>query len=200
MADFSLLADVKTALNMGSGTGDDALLGKLIPEVTETILTMLGRPYFLNGSDVTEYPRLRASESAKLFLLRWPIETGKPTAVHVSLDLPRVYDASTILTVDENYMVDEEEGVLHRIGAFWPESPKAIRVIYDGGKTNQLAASKDLVRASNIIIAAMMQKAKDRIYHATQERLGDGELRGVRFDDIPQTAREIIMAHREVAR
>ncbi|MEE8473562.1 MAG: hypothetical protein V3S82_10385 [Dehalococcoidia bacterium] len=199
MADFNIRADVKTLLNITS-TGDDAHIDLLIPQVTAQIESMLGRPYFLNGGDVTEYPRVRASQSHRLFLLRWPIEGVKPTSVHVSLDVPRVYDATTLLVKGEEYMIDPEEGVLVRIGAFWPQAINAIQVIYDGGITDQTTASKDLVRAGTIMIAAMLQKGKDRLYHATQERLGDAELRGVRFDDVPQTAREIIRAHREVAR
>ncbi len=199
MADFVLLADVKTQLNI-TAAGDDAHLALLIPAISQQIESMMGRPYFLNGGDVTEYPRVRASESHRLFLLRWPIESGKPTSVHVSLALPRVYDATTLLVEGEDYMVDEDEGVLERMGSFWPRAAKAVQVIYDGGIINQAAVPKDLAQAATIMISAALQKGKDRIYHATQERLGDGELRGIRFDDVPQTAREIIRAYREVSR
>lgn len=199
MPDFTTLAATKTALGLGSATGDESNINALIPQVTALALgpDLMDRPgFFQNGSDVTEYPSV-VSAGTRLFLDRYP--NAVVTSIHVSTDAPRVYDATTILTADQDYIVNPETGVVHRIASTWPTDVRAVQVIYDGGYTVGGAAPfpAELERAAQMIIAAMLQKGKDRIYHLTGTNLGDGQVTGIRFDDIPDTARAIFLGYRD---
>jgi hypothetical protein len=199
MANFTSTAKVKTFLDI-SGSGDDANLTAIVPAVSLVIESYCRRAgvMFQNGEDVTEYPRIDGVAATKLFLRRYP--HAEVTSIHQSEDLPRVYDSTTVLTADEDYIVDDALGIVYRVdGSFWSTEPRAVRVVYDGGYTasGDDVYPSELELAANMICAAVLQKAKTRSYHATSFDVGDGGVGGIRFDDIPMSAREILDRYRE---
>ena len=193
MPDFAVLADVKTAMGIDE-TGDDSNITALIPQVTALIETMLERPYFDDTNAQTEFPEVKTGYSQAIFTDLWPINSI--TSLHESNAVPRVYGADELLVDGTDYLVDDPRGIIYRVGGNWKWGLKTIQLIYKGG-TTAANVDKGLVRAAEMIIMAMLQKGKGRLYHATGDRIGDGEIRGVRFDDVPDTARELIMAHKE---
>lgn len=205
MASFTNTTNTKAALDITSNN-DDTRITNLIPQVGSLVERLMDRlgVFFQNGSDVDEYPVVRSSGSSRLFLARYP--NAAITNLWVSEDVPRVYDATTLLTADEDYIVEPELGIVHRLGSLsWPTDVRAIKVEYDGGYTADAGGGPggaapfpaELERAVQMIIAAMLQKGKDRGYHLTGHEVGDGAVKGIRFDDVPDTAREILEAYRD---
>ncbi len=194
MANLTTLVLTKTALNITSSS-DDTNITALLPQVTDLILTAMLRPkFFKNGSDVAEFPWQR-ERTAALLLDRYP--NGVVTTIHETQDTPRIYDATTLLVVGTDYLLDADRGIVYKMAGTWATDEQAIKVTYDGGYTDESDAPKSLVRAAEMIIAAMLQKGKDRLYHATGTQLGEGKLQGVRWDDVPTTAKQIILSYRD---
>ncbi len=190
---FTSLADVKTALTI-TQSGDDTNIDALRPQVDDLILQLMLRPkFFENGSDVKEYPWVR-EKTAAILLDRYP--NGVITTIHESEDIPRVYDATTLLAAGTDYLLDADRGIVYKMAGTWATAEQAVQVDYDGGYVD-LAPPDSLVRAAQMIIAAMLQKGKDRIYHATGTELGDGKLQGVRLEDVPDTAMTMILGYRD---
>lgn len=204
MADFTSAANIKTALDITT-TGDDARLAELVPQITALMELAMDRRgvFFKKGSADVYYPCLQ-EESDRLFLPRYP--DVAITSIHVSLDLPRVYGADELLTANEDYLIEVDSGIVHRTGSRkWPVDPLAIQVVYDGGYTADAGGGPggakpfpaELERAAIMIAAAMLQKGKDRSYHITGHEIGDGEVRGIRFSDVPDTAQQILDMYRD---
>lgn len=188
---FTTLAAVKAALNI-TESGDDALISQLIPQVDDLFATLLGRDIF-NAAGIVEYPVVRGVDTTMLFLRRWPEVVVN--SLWVSTDYPRVFDATTLLTEDENYIVEPDTGIVHRVGDYWTRSPRAIKVDYDGGYST---VPGDLARAAEEVISVKLQKGKGRLYHLMAQEVGSGEVRGIRFEDVPPNALAVLRSYREV--
>jgi len=193
MADFTNLAKTKAALGI-SNTGLDAAITAMIPQVTRLIENILGRTYFTTGSDTTEYPWIRNDGSTRLFLNLWPV-VGTITSIHESQDNARVYDATTLLTVDTEYLLEPTNGIVYRVGGYWPVGPRTVKVVYEGGVAAD-AHHAELERAAQEILAAKVAKGTNRMYHLTQSEVSEGIVTGITKEDVPQSAREMIMSHR----
>jgi len=175
---------VKTALAI-DGTGDDDRIDALLAAVTAQAETYCRRQFA--QAERTEYPRVRGFGVTELALRNYPI--AAIDSIYVSLDRPRVWGADQLLTADEEYVFDEDSGIVHRIdGCSWPCAPQAIRVVYTAGYETIPA---DLQRSAEEVIAAKLYKARDHQYHFTSFSKDDGTLTGIRFEDVPDNARAV---------
>lgn len=194
MVAITTQAKVKAAFNI-SVADKDALITELIAQVGAWVASYTGRNF--DGENVTELTQSPGHGATELVLNKFP--TSSVTSVHVSCDVPRVYDATTLLTAGEDYLVDSDAGILHRVdGSAWPTPPQSVRVIYvvafAGG-----AVPGDVERAAIEVIGVKLEKGWSNAYHITSKDLGDGGLMGIRFDDIPPSAREVFDRYRRAA-
>lgn len=182
--------NVKAALNI-TGSDDDARIDSLLAVVTDFIQSYCNRTF---ASDtLTEYPKVNGYNASTVNLKRYPVTSV--TSVHVSTDLPRVYGADELLTADEDYILDEDPGILHRTdGSAWPTGIKAVKVVYVGGYSTIPA---DLERAAIEIIAVKLNKGKFQLYHVTQEDAAEGGIRMLRWEDIPTTTQQVLDDYRD---
>src|SRR4030095_2272077 len=104
---LTTLANVKTAWKL-AGADFDATTNALLPQVTSYFETECDRHFF--SAAVTEYPNLRSLCTSELFLRRPPATSV--ASVHASSSTPRVYDDSSALTSDRDYLLSEDG---HRI-------------------------------------------------------------------------------------
>ena len=192
--DFTTLALTKVALKI-SDDGDDALITPLILLVTGVMTDIMDRPgFFENGSDVVEFPDVVAPRTTVLFVNRYP--GTDVTSMHESEDVPRTYTSATQLVEDTDFIVDADQGIIHRLNGYWSSEVRAVRINYDGGYADETTVPRSLVTAAHMIISAVLQKQKSRMYHLTKSEVGEGLIEGIRREDIPDTAREILGTHR----
>ena len=105
----------------------DDLIDDLIDRVTKWVQSYTGLQIF--SASFTEY--YDGKNSSELVLNERPVESV--TSVHESTDVPRSYGTSELLTADEEYILEEDSGILHRIAANWPSGPKTVKVVYTAG-------------------------------------------------------------------
>lgn len=85
---------------------------------------------------------LNGSGRQTLILPQFPIIS----LTSVKVDAARAFGASTILTVDEHFIVDNPSGTLTRMAACWPKGTKNIRVVFRAGY-EAASIPKDLQQA-----------------------------------------------------
>jgi len=188
MANLTDLAAVRQALKM-TGTGDDVRVTELLSVVDADIQGYCGRDLF--SATLTEYFTAEGEGCDRLLVNEWPITSV--TSVHVSTDLPRVYDSTTLLTADEDYITHLEAGVIDRVdNGIFPKNSRATKVIYVGGYAT---IPKDLEWAAIECISYHLQRSKHHLHHLTSINTDHGDLVGVRFN-IPDTARVILDRYR----
>ncbi len=169
---------------------DDGRIDMLLAAVTDFAQTYCARDFF--SATVTEYPLVAGARCDVLNLGVYPVTSV--TTVHVSTDLPRSYGADELLTADEDYILLESSGALHRVdGGTWPTGPKTVKVVYVSGYATIPA---DLEWAAIETIAFSLEKAKAKQYHLTSDSMGEGSTSGYRFD-IPDTARRVFDLYRD---
>lgn len=196
--DFTSAAAVKVALNLPSTSGDDANIAALVPQATAWLLREMDRPKFFQNhtagtaTDETAFLRVHEGGSDRLFLPRYPAVTI--TSLWVSTTIPRVYDATTLLTDGTHYLLDADLGVVYRVGSDWPDVPLAVKAVYNGGYA---AVPAEMERAAQELIAFWLQKGKNQLYHLTGTQLGDGQVEGVRYD-APQTVIDACWRYRDL--
>lgn len=179
-------AKVKTAFDIDS-TADDTRLADLISAVE----TMIEKRFGLTIAAASSSEDYNGNGTSVLVLRRFP--TVSIADVWVSTDLPRVFDATTVLTADEDYILDADFGVLHRTdGLVFPRGPKTVRVSSSYGFSSVPA---DLERAAIETIGSKLFKSKDKLYHLTSESRGDGSITGIRWEDVPPDAKEVFESY-----
>lgn len=114
------------------GVDFDTLLGQLIDEVTVEFAQAARRPDWDKAARtvfLSPEPEIK-----RLFLASPPIAASPVITVHESTAVPRVYGANELLTVNDDYFVSPEEGMIVKGGmGLWASGPKVARVVYTGG-------------------------------------------------------------------
>lgn len=186
---LSTLGNVKSSLDI-TVTAEDDRIDALLAAVTTWGESFCGRKFF--SAARTEYYAAGGVGNVLLVLDVWPVTSV--TSVHESLDLPRVWDATTLLTANEAYLYNPDNGFLHRVdGSDWATDPRSIQVIYTAGYAT---APADIERAAIELIAAKLQKGKQEQYHITSTNVGDGAIGGIRFDDMSPHTRATFELYR----
>ena len=114
-------------------TGLDERLNQVNNWISAEIEAYLDRDLVSRGA-ITEYHSFW-SDSSRLYTLQWPIRAA--TSIHE--DVNRSYGASTLLTVDDDYIVHKAKGQITRVyssgsGARnWQQGHRAIQVVYTAG-------------------------------------------------------------------
>ena len=185
MADYCSSAEVKTRLKI-SGTDDDARITALITAVTAYIDGEIGGNH--HAAAITDDVRYYDGRGRLHLVLRGGPWDADPSSVHVSTDIPRVYDAGTLLDTSTAYILDAELGSLHRVdGQRWASGPKTIKIVITHGES----APADLKQAAIEIIQVKLVKGKEKQYHVTGERQGEGQI-NIRAADVPAHAQRVI--------
>ena len=189
MADLTTLAAVKAALGITT-SADDAIITALIPQVTALIEGECDR-IFSSASPTAEFPR--AYDSDRVKLARYPITAV--TNVWVSTDVPRVYDASTVLVATD--VLPDDNGYLIRIdGGYFPAGANVVKVSYTGGFAT---IPGDIERAAQEVIAVKLMKGKNKEYHVGSVTLGEGNIQNIVRDDITPSVWDVIRRRRRIA-
>lgn len=170
-------------------TGDDSLIESLLVQATATIDGYAGRSFTLSA--YTEYPR--AEESSRLVLEHYPVQLSQVPTVHESADLPRVYDATTLLVDGEDYFLDTDTGILERTAGRWANGPRCVRVIYAAGFTAVPAE----VNWCCIYLTALWLLG--RRFVGVQGATGtDGSMTRFDHDRLPWVVKDILDRYRKV--
>lgn len=118
------LTEVKTQLGI-SGTAEDTKLLQLIPQAIAIAEAETRRKY-----TQATYTELHGGNgTSRLQLLNPPV--ASITSIHVDAD--RTFGASTLLTADTDYVFDSDNGVVYRIGSWWPSVLRHTRGQVSGG-------------------------------------------------------------------
>lgn len=193
MSDLALvtLATVQTELAIEDG-GDDARINKLIPAVSRDVEDYCKRE-LKTATGLVEV--LDGSGLDSIAVRRPPINTL--TSVHMTTAVPRVFDADHLIDADK-YEFDADAGIVWLIDGRWfLEGRNSVRVEYDGGLWSTTSeVPEDVQRAVVEIIQVKLSKGKEKQYHLTSEGREGGSLGGIRFDDIPDHAREVLDRYR----
>lgn len=191
---LTTLANVKAAFGSAfKGTDQDARISALLPQVTALFQRYCNR-IFAQGT-ATEYPPFLSGCARVLLVNRPPIVTV--TSLHVSLAIPRVYDATTLLVEGTDFIVSEDgqwvEFVTPRYINGYTTMARASRLVYVGGYA---IIPEDLERAAQEVIAVKCSKSAGDLYHFTGVSRDDGSMQGLRWDDITPSALEVMDAYR----
>lgn len=110
-------------------------------------------------------------------------------SVHETQDEPRLYDATTLLVEDTDYLLDDA-GVLHRLaGCVWLPGPNTVQV---KAVTGWEIVPPDIERAAQEAMLVKLQKAKDRLYHVQREQIGEGVVEFLMQADWPESAARVM--------
>lgn len=133
---LTALATLKTLLTIG-GTGEDTRLNQVVDAANDIISRWCDRTF-----ESTSYTEdLDGTGTPVLPLRHYPI-IGNPTSVNV--DGNRDFIAATLLTIDDDYVIDEDgvTGILRTVAGVsswglaepvWPRGTKNVRVVYTAG-------------------------------------------------------------------
>jgi hypothetical protein len=179
-------AAIKVAFGFAQ-TEHDARIDALLPQVTDLFQKRCNRNFF--QSSVTEYPPPLSQCMRMLLASKPPISTV--TSLHISTAVPRVYDGTTLLIEGTDFIVSEDgqwiELVTPRyLNGVWS---KVAKLVYTGGYS---VIPGDLERAAQEVIGVKVLKGAGKMYHFLNEAVGDGQLQGLRWDDITPNALEVI--------
>jgi hypothetical protein len=173
------------------GTTHDAAITALLPQVTTQIQNYCDRVFA--QATVTEYPTPRAWVVRTFQIDRPPI--ASVSSCWVSLDIPRVYDATTLLVEGTDFIVSDDrrtvELALQRIP--YRLLSGLIKITYLGGYAT---IPDDIVRAAQELLIVKLYKATGKVYHLLGESREDGTMGGIRFDDMTPNALSILDDYR----
>lgn len=152
MFNLCSLQDIKdrTKIDLGSGF-DTVLSNQIIPAVTLQMAQEIGRPdWDKKARTVFANPR---SNKQRIFLASPPVAGSPVIQVWEDTALPRLYGADTLLTLDDDYFLFAEEGmVIKNDYASWAQGLKTVKIIYTGGYLTDhgMGAPADLLGAAVI--------------------------------------------------
>lgn len=161
------LDQVKARLGMTT-SGDDALLGQLITEISARLAREAQRlasdAACLELTSLTEVFSIYHGRQESLYLAAWPVSA----ITSVKEGYWGKFDDSTALVEGEGYTAELARGVLWRCG-YWSPGRRAIQIIYTGGYVpagdtpaeGQTALPDELVSAAITQVAHLFQRRKD---------------------------------------
>lgn len=157
-----------------TGSAQDATIDQMLPAVTAIGENYCNRP--LIEDEVTEF--LDAQDHETFTLKSYPVTTI--TSVHHSTGTPRVYDATTLLTVATQYIFDSVAGIVRRVDGslFACAGPRRggqeIKVVATVGYATIPA---DLELGAIIWITAILPRfASGGSFHLASLNRGDGSI------------------------
>jgi hypothetical protein len=182
---------VKQAFGFTQNTRD-AQIDQLLPQVTDLFQTYCGRNFF--QSLVTEYPP-PLSRCVRILLVRKP-PIASVTTFHFSTALPRVHDATTLLVEGTDFFISEDGQWIELVTPrpLYGSGIKVAKLVYTGGYA---IVPGDLERAAQEVIGVKVQKSfGGGMYHMLNQTSGDGNIGGLRWDDITPNALMVMDAYR----
>lgn len=165
---------------------DDDLLEQLLTEATARVDALTNQTWW--AESVTEY--YDGLDSAMLTLRRYPVSAV--TSIHVSTDLPRVYDSTTLLTADEEYLVDTQAGIVERPSGVWPKGANAVKVVYTAGED----APTEISRATMLLAAYWFRTRRGGAFESVS--MPDGSVTGIASGAWFAEAQDICARHRRI--
>jgi hypothetical protein len=173
------LDDAKLALSISSADDDD-LLVQCVAAVTAEAAARLGIPSF-DIEDVVEFPEIEGPTVTGFKLQRWPV--ASIASVHLSTEIPRIYDATTELVEDTDFFRTGQKIDLVAAIRIYGIASKAVRVLYRVGYEETANIPQALQSIATEVVMAKYEKRKSKLYHLTNETLGDGRIEGIKWDD-----------------
>lgn len=188
-------ANVQAAFPALAKSEFNPIIDQLLGQVTDDVHAFCRRRF--NQATDTFLTEAAGWAASTLQLPRYPVQSI--ASVHVCLDLPRVWDASTLLDPTTDYTVDLSAGLLMRNdGSYWPFGESyglgCVRVVVAGGPS---VVPGHIERAVIEIIAVKAMKSRDNQYHLTSVQIPEiGAIQGIKWDDWPPHAREVLERER----
>lgn len=176
-----------------AATEYDDILDQLIPQVTDYVHAFCGHRF--DRSTETKYMDAQGCSASTLTLDRFPVQSI--TSVHVSLGLPRVWNATTLLDPDTDYTVDLTAGIVHRMNGYWPHFERygfgSVKIVVDSGPA---VVPGHIERAVIETIAVKAMKSRHNEYHVTSKQVGPESIDNIKWDDVPPHAKEVFEMER----
>jgi len=111
----------------------DAVIEACVNEASQMVEDQWGRHIVSRGSLTEYHPRNGGGLGAAIYVNEWPIISV--TTIHE--DSNRAYDATTLLTVDTDYIISKPIGEIVRVSSSlplgWEAGWRAIKIVYLGG-------------------------------------------------------------------
>jgi hypothetical protein len=162
---------------LGTGAGGSAsLIEDVIASASSMIERFLAGRQLVTRGALTEYYSPRG-DSSGLYLNQYPIISV--TSVHETY--ARTYDATTLLVVDTDYVIETDEGALVRVaGATYGPTPwaggyRAVKAIYVAGYKSPsggavgTALPADLVAIARRLCARMWKEQERRQWDVSSQ-------------------------------
>lgn len=170
LSDYALIAvsDLKTYIG-AQGNTEDARIEAAINAASSFIEQDTNRHFITRGA-ATEYHSVRDARHT-IVLGHAPLITL--TSVHESTASPRVYDATSLLTADTDYVgvSDAHRVVIRRLSASelfpWAVGYRCIKVVYSYGYADIAALPEDLKLAAKKLATSIYKEADRREWGAT---------------------------------
>lgn len=160
------LADLKGYKGF-EGSAEDDRLEQAINAASAWLENKTERHFITRGAS-TEYHTLNSAVRHTINLAQSPVIAL--TSVHESTTTPRVYDATTLLTVDTEYVgvSTPERAVIRRLSNSelypWAVGYRAIKVVYQYGYENTTTVPDDLAFLCQYLAYSIYREA-DRGWH-----------------------------------
>lgn len=188
------LARMKSYLDI-SDTTDDARLERSISAASRLLNVLTERD--LKARAVTKY--LTGDGSTDLRLPNWPVNDSASLQVWESTDLPRVWDATTLIDSND-YVIDTERGEIHYSGG-WSEAPLSIKLSANlGYGYGSEEVPDDLQQATMEIAARLWSTERDHLAGRTSVSSPNGSSTTLDNERIlTPFAREVVDRYRRYA-
>lgn len=145
---LATLAQLKARFPVQNTPGQDAALTALLEGLSERFAQYCGRVLLREVDAVERFDALSA-----FVVKRYPVES-----LSLWFDAQRVFDADTLLTVDQDYVLDAERGLVRMLSV--PEfAPGAMKVVVTGGyvSAGTTPAEGQFAVPADLELAVLMQ-------------------------------------------
>lgn len=173
LSEYALVSTEEAKLRLQvTGPQKAALIDQIVNRASELVEQFFDRQIVTRG-EVTEYHNPVAG-MMKLYTLDRPVISI--SSIHESTAWPRVYDADSALTADEDYQLLSTRGVLRRIGSggprCWAPGIRTVRLVGSFGYQNT-AAVPERIKAPTLELCALFwaeaTRGQDGISGASDE-------------------------------
>lgn len=130
-SDYATLAQLKSYLGGIEGSADDTILTECIAYAQTTIDEETGRSFLQRAVSWD----LDGEGCSEVVLPDFPVTLS---AVYETTDVPRVYDSTTLLTADEDYVYDSESGIIYRLNGTFASGVNTLRAVGVAGSATVL--------------------------------------------------------------
>ena len=181
--DLCSSSEVKSYLGLTGSTHDD-VIAALITPASEAIENFCRREF--DETSHTEY--FDGLDKDRIVLSHRPV-----TAVSGLWDDPsRDFDDASLVDTDE-YVIDEERGIIRLLAGAFSDGVRNVKVTYTGGYAT---IPKDVAQACVMLVAAWLHRGREGADGLTARNAG-GTAQQFESQSLPAAVRQVLLPYRE---